>query len=431
MVNERRWIAVIFSLYFLLAIGYSLLMPIWEGPDEPAHYLIALTLARQNIYPTPEQNYEAHQPRGYYRVAALAIKTLDKIDKRYSDYFRPYPFFRYVRKPVRIFDWTDENYRFMVGPHVLRWLNILLGGGALWLNWSAFRLLVPAEPSKRVAALALAALTPQYLHIMSAVSNDALGTLAGSLLFYLAIRVAIETTDLLALVSVILGAILPLVTKLTALPAGVVLLCTLAWKQASPRQQMWRWLFTGVILLLLTAFALYIFAPSTILTALDQIQWRTLRFRVEALTPEYLFSMFSQVIWSYWGKVGWLAIGLPGWIVIFLSLFGLFGGSISAYSLPKCSGDCRRNAWIVTWSLALLTIAAVLRNGLTTTYSQGRFLLPAAGALSLLMISGWYNVLPIRFKRILPGIVIFVMVAVNLILWWKGILPVYFQPFFD
>jgi hypothetical protein len=28
MVNERRWLILIFSLYFILALGYSLLMPI-------------------------------------------------------------------------------------------------------------------------------------------------------------------------------------------------------------------------------------------------------------------------------------------------------------------------------------------------------------------------------------------------------------------
>ncbi len=51
----------------------------------------------------------------------------------------------------------------------------------------------------RIAALALAALTPQYMHIMSSVSNDALGALAGALLFYLTVRATTMRSNLLTI----------------------------------------------------------------------------------------------------------------------------------------------------------------------------------------------------------------------------------------
>src|SRR5688500_2516433 len=72
---------------------------------------------------------------------------------------------------------------------MLRWVNILFGALALWLNWKAYHVIAPGSPWLRITALALMALTPQYLHIMSSVNNDALGTVAGALLFYLAIQI--------------------------------------------------------------------------------------------------------------------------------------------------------------------------------------------------------------------------------------------------
>src|SRR5688500_4446708 len=119
---------------------------------------------------------------------------------------------------------------------MLRWVNILFGALALWLNWKVFKLIAPGSPWLRIAALALMALTPQYLHIMSSVNNDALGTLAGALLFYLTIQIVsrseersndsakrpygitrsaqpateVATTFWLALLAIILAIILPL-----------------------------------------------------------------------------------------------------------------------------------------------------------------------------------------------------------------------------
>jgi len=73
----------------------------------------------------------------------------------------------------------------------------------------------------------------------------------------------------------------------------------------------------------------------------------------------------------------------------------------------------------------------VARNGLTTGATQGRLLFPAIGALSILMISGWHDVLPERYQRKLPRIVSALMFLLTIALWIFGIVPVYFQPFWD
>lgn len=431
MVNERRWLMLLFSFYFLLALGYSLLMPIWEAPDEPLHYHLAWRVARGKSYPTYEHNHEAYQPRAYYYAASLVIRALDKFDPRFSDYVLPPHEPRNLRKPKAMFFWSSENYRFLLGVYMLRWVNILLGALALRLSWKAFRILAPEKPSLGIAALALAALTPQFLHIMSSVSNDAVGTLAGAALFYLAIRFVKEPSNLLGLLSIVLAFVLPFITKLTVLPVSAALLAIVAWKWIFSLRCK-RWLVISALTILFGAGLLYLFFPETIPTALTEIKWRLFSFRRNAFTARYVKAILSQILWTYWGKVGWIAVGLHAYIVNALTALGLAGILLKVYSSIRFRMNGPQSfPWLATWTIAIFTILAVLRNAFATSATQGRFFFPAIGALSILMIGGWHDVLPARAQSHLPWIVMLLMVSCTLIFWQFGIIPAYFQPFLD
>jgi bacteriorhodopsin len=118
--------------------------------------------------------------------------------------------------------------------------------------------------------------------------------------------------------------------------------------------------------------------------------------------------------------------------VIFLTAFGFIGFLLSARQLIKQRDDLSNSTfWRTAWLVALLTIAAVVKNGLTTIASQGRFLFPAIGALSLLMVYGWYQIFSEKIQNRLPMIVTVFMVSCNLIVWQFAVLPIYFQPFLD
>jgi hypothetical protein len=432
MVTERRrWLLVIYSLYFLLAIGYSLLMPLWEAPDEGAHYHLAWRVARKNEYASEELNYEATQPRAYYYFASLIVRVMDKIDPKYSDYYFPHEFKSNIRVRARRFDWNTENYRFLLGVYVLRWVNIVFGALALWLNWKAFHFIAPDQPALRLGALALAALTPQYLHIMSSVNNDALGTLAGALLFYLGIQISKGSAAWLSLLSIIPALLLPLTTKLTVLPLSAALIIIIGWKWFFSFQQK-RWLLISFLMILFFTGILYVFFPGTIQMASSEITWRLFSLRKKGVTLEYLKVIISQIIQTYWGNVGWLAVGLPHWIFNSLTALGFLGAVLHAYRLIRLkTKEPQFVLWVATFVIALFTILAVARNGLTTGATQGRLLFPAIGALSILMVSGWHDILPERYQCKLPLIIIILMFLLNIALWVFGILPVYFQPFLD
>jgi hypothetical protein len=187
-----------------------------------------------------------------------------------------------------------------------------------------------------------------------------------------------------------------------------------------------------LISILIITLVMYILSPESMKSVANEITWRLFSVRDDAFEWSSIMFILSQIIWTYWGKVGWLALGLPGWLVIFLTAFGFIGFLLSARQLIK-QGNNLPDAtfWRTTWLVALLTIAAVVKNGLTTIASQGRFLFPAIGALSLLMIYGWHLILPEKTGSRLPMIVTLFMVLCNLIMWQFAVLPVYFQPFLD
>lgn len=431
MVNERRWLTLIFALYFFLAIGYSLLMPLWEAPDEPAHYHLAWHLATYHEYPTPEVNYEAHQPRAFYVLGSWVVRLLDVVDPELTRFQRPKEYVYNIRKPERRFDWNDRNYRFIWGAYLLRWINIFFGAIALWLNWKTFKWISPDQPTPGLSALGLAALTPQYLHIMSSVNNDAAGTLAGALLFYLGIRFLKEPSALTGFVSISLAILLPFLTKLTVLPVSAALLVILAWKWIFAFRQKRLLVYAGLAIMIVAGALLLVF-PELVQIAVSEIQWRLFSLRKNALTLEYIQAITSQILWTYWGKVGWLAVGLPLWTIQLLTGFGSIGILLSVYTWIKSkAGRAPSSLWLGTGLIAIFTVLAVFRNGLTTFATQGRFLFPAMGPLSILMIAGWHDLLPLRFQRYLPALVILVFLSCNAVLWLTGILPVYYQPFLD
>ncbi|MGZ9234961.1 MAG: hypothetical protein ACXW4E_05495, partial [Anaerolineales bacterium] len=420
MVNERRWLISIFALYFFLAIGYSLLMPSWEAPDEPAHYHLAWHLERKGEYASYELNYEAQQPRFYYYLGSLVISTLNEINPKWTSYYLPRESKHNIRVPEPRFAWTDRNYRFLVGVHVLRWINILFGGIALWLNWKTFKFIASEKPTLCLTALAFAALTPQYLHIMSSVNNDAFGTLAGALLFYLMIRSVSASSNFLSLLTIILAVVLPLITKLTVLPVSAAVLIMMAWKWIFGSTQK-KWLIAASLLLFACLIIFYVFFPEIIQTALGEMKWRLLSFRENAYTQKYMKFITDQILATYWGKVGWLAVGLPTWIIKSLTALGLIGMLLNVYALVKNRVmDQRSILWIAVWIIAVFCVLAVFRNGLTTRATQGRLLFPAIGALSLLMTAGWHELLPQKLQRHFPVFIVLMFLLCNMILWQTG-----------
>jgi hypothetical protein len=193
-----------------------------------------------------------------------------------------------------------------------------------------------------------------------------------------------------------------------------------------------RWLVVFTLLLLAIIVMLYVLLPQVAQTAVNEIKWRLLSFRDNAFTEKHIKFISEQILATYWGKVGWLAVGLPTGIINSLTALGLMGMALHSYVLIKNRGTAQQSIlWIAVWLIAILAILAVFRNGLTTRATQGRLLFPAMGAISLLMVAGWHEILPRKFQQYFPALMVLLFLLCNLILWGTGIVPIYYQPFLD
>jgi hypothetical protein len=433
-MHEKRWLAIIFSVFILFGLAYSVLLPPWEGPDESNHYLLALILARGRAFPGTDVNYMAHQPQLFYRIGAEFLKLLHSENEDWIVYYRPPPRMSNIRKPVPIFPWSAENYIFLPGLFTLRWFNLLLATGALALNYHAVRRLTGGNTTIALTALAFTALTPQFLSTSTTVSNDALGFLAGAFLVWLLswfLTHPMKKAEIF--LSILLAILLPFATKLTALPVGVALVLGILFGQERrlPGRRVWA-LAAGALAGFIVLVALVIILPDTATYFFRTLIWRAFIIDEGALSWAYLQAQVVQIVRSYWGFAGWLSVSLSGWTTAALTAIAGTGVLAALWDDLRSwrEGKSERVAMGAVWLAAGLPLLAVLKNALNTVNSQGRFLFPAIGVFGYLVVKGGHRLIPSRGHGYILPATMAIMILANLELWITGLIPVYYQPFF-
>ncbi len=424
---ECRGLLAVVVTHVLLGLGYSVLMPVWDAPDEQAHYRYALHLARHGERPPLAENHEAFQPILYYRLASLPLRLLDRIDAGWVDFHAPPR-----RTDYRAWAWSAETYRFLLGPLVLRWMGIGLAALTLCAIYAAARRLAAPSVEAALATVALAGLIPQFLHISASVSNGPLANLAGAGLLWLASRVCTQTTTAVELAATAaLAVALPFVTKLTVLPVSGAVLALVAWevgRRALPSgTSRARVAAVAGLVLAATVAAAWALGPTDVVQDIVA-RLTTLRPDLGDAVPTRLL----HFLWSFWGVVGILVLGLSAPVMWALTAFAGVGSAASLRLLVRprpLLGS--RLGWALVWATIGLALLAVLRNFLSTTATQGRFLFPALGAIALAACAGWILLLPPRAGRRLPHGVLGVLVLVNLHFWLTDVVPFYYQPFLD
>jgi len=455
--NERRWLGLIIGLYFLFAFGDSLLFPMWEAPDENAHYLYALYIARENKQPTIEHNYEALQPQGYYWLASLPLRIMDRINPSLVNFYQPDVL---KADPNRKFDWQPENYRLTWGALVLRWINVGLGGLTLYFVYRGIKTLAPQETAVRLGAAALIGLTPQFLHVNASVSNDGPAYLVGAVLYWG--MALVLTRDLKSAQLGILGAaavFLPFLIKLNAIPAGLTLLAAIifiSWKRirtagppghrtnlSNPFSRI-AWILTPIVLLA-GVFILFSSSSPSVSRLWWEVIWRTFPY-----DPDFQRSLirFTLLPRSFWALLGWAKVGPP--LSTGLALSGLAGLGILLsvpYLLPErvftrfsLFGKFRRFSnlriedravWAFNFLAVVLITLAVAKNFTTSTNIQGRFFYPSFSSIAFLIVAGWRAAIRPGKAKWLPTALTIGLTAFNIFIWLAYVIPAFFQPFLD
>src|SRR5712692_5353395 len=140
--DARVWLSAILTTYVLLAVSYSLATPLWEAPDEPAHFLYVQYVANHFALPPPQppqrgrfyefgyatSSYEWFQQPLYYALLAPPVALVEWLKPDTSELFPPInPAF--ASGAIRLFTPAAPSTprAALLSPRVIRFVSVLLG----------------------------------------------------------------------------------------------------------------------------------------------------------------------------------------------------------------------------------------------------------------------------------------------------------------
>ncbi len=407
--NTRIALCVILALYLVLGGLYAVGTPIWQVPDEPAHYNyveyvahnLALPELREGDFPSDyleiakmyrfvgfdmsRFRYESHQPPLYYILAAAVFRLADAL-----------------RLNVVL---------------AIRFFSVLLGAVAILLGYRLVRVVYPEEPILALGTAALAAVLPMHLTLTAAVNNDVLAELV----------LALSVGQLIAWgpgpwrpgraagMGALLG--LAVLTKAQSFVAVGVALFALAYDFVAARRAgaPWPWrralgcgaLMLGVALLVALPWLLRnasLYGPTDLLgmarhdqVAAGQLTTRDALARdgAAALLQSFVFTTFQ----SFWAQFGWMGVILhPRYYYAAVALSVLVAVGLAAYLWRVLRGsrapqaphlpDVTRRGLLLLGMWGGLTLAGYLWYNTKFVQHQGRYLFPAIVPMGLAFALG-------------------------------------------
>jgi 4-amino-4-deoxy-L-arabinose transferase-like glycosyltransferase len=421
MVDHRWGFYVILGLFLSLAIFYNVSIPLYESPDELQHAAFVVWLADEHSLPVldPEEpgpwKQEGTQPPLYYGITAALVGWLPHEEADNLATPNPYANIGDPLKPGNknrvLHDADREGWPYQGGAlfvHLARAISTLMAMGTLWAICRLGRITFPDRPGIALAMMGLVAFTPQFLFLSTSINNDNLVILISAWVLVL-LAGWLRASRLpgwlqVATLGILLG--LGALAKLSGLllwPLAAGSMTWLAW-----RSKNWRWVILaglvafGVALVLsgwwlLRNQSLYgeISGTSIHLQVMGGPRKR-LPSRVDAILAE-----FKGFRYSFWALFGWfniLASDTFYWVLDGLAVLGLAGfGIFLVRSLRQYPSPTRQIILMLVVWLCLVTIA-LLRWTVQASASQGRLVYPALPAIALILVIGWAEFIPRRFR---------------------------------
>lgn len=183
----RRIFLAILAIYLALAVGYSVVVPLGEAPDEADHYAYIVYLGVHRSLPVgPEVTQSKHPP--LYHATAAAISAWTGLD---FTFLRSNPDALPLgsNKPPNFFVHTTlESFPWRGGAlalHLARLLSVTLGAVTVWATWRLGNQVFPGRPAIGLVAAAFLAGLPGFLFISGSANNDNAAGAMGALVVLL------------------------------------------------------------------------------------------------------------------------------------------------------------------------------------------------------------------------------------------------------
>lgn len=428
--------------YVALGALFAVRTPVWQAPDEPAHYNYVHQLA--------DGHWPVIEP-GDWDQAYLSEVVGSEFDPAYPvvgityEDWQP-PLYYLAQWPV---------YQLSGGSLVaMRLLSVLFGAGVVALAWVAGRAVFDGDAPRALAVAAFVAFLPQHLAILGSVNNDSLAELIIAAILALLVLPWPDRPPrrrLLAL-GLLLGA--GFLTKATAyLMAPVIGVFLLAryWPVKPDRsavEQPVGGRISSADLSGLVRALLLVFVPALLLGLLwwgrnvsvyggldvmakgahDAVvvgQPRTAEWIAQYGLSGTIGRFLRTTFTSFWGQFGWMAAPLPGWMVgpLLVGTVAAVVGLAVVSGQWSVAGRRKRLQTLVLGLTFLLTLALLVFYNLTFVQHQGRYLFPALIPIAVGFTAGlgyWLRplerrwswaawLLPLGFAAVLGGMAMYAL----------------------
>ena len=409
---HQRVFALMVLAFAALVFAYSVIVPVWEAPDEIGHFLYATYLRDTHTLPNQLDSRSvgmAHHPPLYYLLAALVISPVDLSSP--SGRFRPNRGFKWMGNGGTDANvsrhGTAETFPYQghsLALHLMRWLSALMAIGTLFFTVLIGWLIFPNTKWVGLLAGALVGFNPQFVFISAAALNDNLLILAATMVLWQTIRALQQPHS--ARRWMWLGVLLAIATlsKINGILfvgiVGIAMLFSLV-QHRSAKVFVMQMVWVG---LPLVALAGWWFARNVGLygeplgTSVHEQRYNS-AVRATLLNLEGYLGILGTQNWSFWGAFGWMTVGVPQRAPYTAALIFVLGGVVLAglYVVHQ-----RQNlTHLQKSSLALGLIAVVLQealllreNNVFITVAQGRYLFPVIAPLMLIVAVGWLSPIP-------------------------------------
>ena len=456
LLRAHPGLIIALLLYLLFASAYFFIVPIFEGPDEWTHTGHVKYIAEGHGLPVmlPGQGiWGGQQPPLYYAVGALLVQPFDLNGvEKYEEHRRnPHAAIGYALDPGNKNNYLHTSaeefpyHGLSLTVHILRLYSVLYGLIALVFTYltalefgrSQFSIqyspftIQPPTPKLFASFVALfVACQPMFAFITTSVANEPANIAFCAIGLWLAQRYVLRGPAVTPWRAIALGLTLGLISlsKMTGLSFGLVAVVAMLIAAITTRKQqgaarlLWR---DGVIigLLFLAVGGWWYWRNYQLYGDFFQQGLYKIYFNVDPqrLTlNDFLYTLASGEV-SFWATFGWLNIAAPEWVYSVYRIIsrvglvgivvgvGLEGGKRIAHYVLRIKSADTHNASCYTPLILHLIFPVALAFSLTRLVAieggmQGRQLLPALGAIAIVISWGWWLLVPRRLALPLLGV---------------------------
>jgi len=396
-------LAVTLACYAALVAGYVTRTPIWQNPDEPAHYNYIAFVAETGGL--PELRVGDWDSTLLDRLKNGTLQPTDTVASIRYEGWQP-PLFYLAAAPVYRLGPTADAAAVVLR---LRAFNAVLGAFTLGAAYFVAREVLPAHLAAFTPAVIVG--VPMFTAVAAAISADPLANLlAAAALLPLVRRMRRSVRGLtwpLATGALIGFGILSKLALAMFVPLAVVVIVARSARPVRDSALLMGSIALVVMPWLVHQVTTYGWADPLAVSRHAAVVQDQARF--PGLSADYLGDFLTTSFHSFWAQFGWMAIVAPtrlysAWAILTLgALVGLVR-------------DRRRLAeptWRLLVGVVLTVMIAYIGYNLTFKQFQGRYLFTALVPIAVLLAAGWAAWLPARLAPRGLALIVTLLLALN------------------